>query len=351
MRHSGKQMMSVLPMLPLPLLPVFLLLLLAAPAFPGEGKAEAGAILGVKLGEDQVSVFVNGKLFTCYKFGPDQKYPYFWPVNGPVSGKSVTTESSQPYPHHHSLFFGCDRVNGGNYWQEGLERGQIVSEGPRIIEATGRRILFTDRCFWIRPGGTPVIEDIRRITVTAPGAGKRIIDFEITLRPLKPVTIERTNHALFSARVVPELSVKSGGKLVNAEGLSGEKETYGVPSPWCDYSGGREGVVEGVAILQHPRNRWYPATWFTRDYGFFSPTPMFWLDGGKLELPQNGAFTLRYRVLVHAGDCAAAEVGALFARYARAAEKMPAEEEVASPKEDMKEETLTDPFSDFDDGG
>ena len=59
-----------------------------------------------KLDKDQIAVTVDGKLFTCYKFAASQKYPYFWPVNGPASGKSVTTETSQPYPHHHSLFFG-----------------------------------------------------------------------------------------------------------------------------------------------------------------------------------------------------------------------------------------------------
>ena len=31
------------------------------------------------------------------------------------------------YPHHTSLLFGCDLVNGGNYWQEGLERGRMIS--------------------------------------------------------------------------------------------------------------------------------------------------------------------------------------------------------------------------------
>ena len=72
----------------------------------------------------RIVVDVDGRRFTCYKYGSLQKYPYFWPVIGPVSGTSVTTETSEPYPHHHSLFFGCDRVNGGNYWQDANGRGQ-----------------------------------------------------------------------------------------------------------------------------------------------------------------------------------------------------------------------------------
>ena len=144
----------------------------------------------------------------------------------------------------------------------------------------------------------------------------RYIDFEITLDPLVDVTILQTNHSLFSARVVPELCVLQGGKLVNAEGKSGEKETFGVASPWCDYSGTRNGVTEGMAILQDPKNRWYPAPWFTRDYGFFSPTPMQWIEGGKLELKKGESFTLRYRVVVHAGDAQSANIAGEFEKYA-----------------------------------
>jgi hypothetical protein len=111
------------------------------------------------------------------------------------------------------------------------------------------------------------------------------------------------------------LSVKSGGTLINAEGKTSEKGTWGVASPWCDYTGTRAGVTEGIAILQHPGNRWFPAKWFTRDYGFFSPTPMNWLKDGRLELAKGETLTLRYRVVVHAGDAKAVGMKGIFKRY------------------------------------
>jgi len=268
-----------------------------------------------KIEKDKVVVAVAGELFTCYKFGASQKYPYFWPVNGPASGKSITTETSEPYPHHHSLFFGCDRVNGGNYWQEGNEKGQIVSQGPKIIEAGGGRVVFKDECLWMQPGKEPIIRDMRRITISSPNKDLRFIDFQITLEMLTDVSILKTNHSLFAARVVPELSVGSGGTLINAEGKRSEKDTFGVASPWCDYSGTREGITEGIAILQHPRNRWFPARWFTRDYGFFSPTPMFWLEGDKLQLAKGEKLTLRYQVVVHSGNSMAAKIEEIFEQY------------------------------------
>jgi hypothetical protein len=277
--------------------------------------AQASADVQARLEDNKVVVTVDGKLFTCYKFDKSQKYPYFWPVVGPTSGQSVTTETSEPYPHHHSLFFGCDRVNGGNYWQDTNEQGQILSQGPRIVKSPGGKVVLEDECLWQQPGKEPVIRDHRRIEIVAPSEGLRLIDFSITLEPLTDIRILQTNHSLFAARVVPELSVTSGGTLINAEGATSEKGTFNVASPWCDYSGARNGIAEGIAILQHPSNRWYPSPWFTRDYGFFSPTPMNWLEGDKLDLPKGQRLTLNYRVIVHAGDSKQAGLSTLFDTY------------------------------------
>jgi hypothetical protein len=282
---------------------------ITASAQPTAGKVEA------KLEKNQVVVTVGGQVFTCYKFDAAQKYPYFWPVNGPASGKSITTETSDPYPHHHSLFFGCDRVNGGNYWQEANERGQILSQRPKIVEASGGRVVFTDVGLWRQPGKEPVIRDQRQIVITAPSDSLRFIDFTVTLEPLTDIQILKTNHSLFAARVVPELGVTAGGTLVNAEGKTGEKGTFNVASPWCDYYGTHAGVTEGIAILQHPSDRWYPSKWFTRNYGFFSPTPMNWLEGDTLDIPKGEKLTLTYRVVVHAGDTQKAGIPAIFDAY------------------------------------
>ncbi|MBI5095827.1 MAG: PmoA family protein [Candidatus Hydrogenedentes bacterium] len=276
--------------------------------------AAAPARVTARIEGSRVAVSVDGKLFTAYTFADSQKYPYFYPVNGPTSGESLTTESSEPYPHHHSLFFGCDRVDGGNYWQESNEKGQIVSQGPKLVKAKGTRIVFTDKCLWRQPGKEPIMRDTRRVTISAPDASLCLIDFEITLVPLKDIRIEKTNHSLFSARMAPELSAAKGGTLVNDKGNKGEKGTFGAPSAWCDYSGERNGAVEGLAILQHPSNRWYPAPWFTRDYGFFSPTPMLWLENDRLDLPKGKRLTLKYRVAAHAGT---PDIAAIQAQYAK----------------------------------
>jgi hypothetical protein len=130
------------------------------------------------------------------------------------------------------------------------------------------------------------------------------------------VTIDKTNHSLFSARLDPDLSVSSGGVMINAEGEQGEKATFGKASPWIDFYGKYGNVTEGLAILQHPSNPWYPSPWFTRDYGFISPTPMYWpVDNVSTKFKKGETLQLRYRVIVHAGDSKEANIAGEFEKY------------------------------------
>ncbi len=263
----------------------------------------------------QVVVQVAGQVFTVYRFDPTLKKPYFFPINGPLTGTGITTANTEPYPHHHSLFFGCDRVNGGNYWQEANARGQIVSEGARIIEARGRQVVIEDRCRWQRPGAPEPFADERRIVISAPDARLRLIDFSIRLVAQMDVHIEKTNHSLFSGRIATHMCAEKGGRLVNAEGNVGEKATYGKKSAWCDYSGDNRGKVEGMAILDWPKNPWSPSPWFTRDYGFFSCTPMYWMEADGMRFKKGESVQLKYRVVVHAGNEKDADIKGLYATW------------------------------------
>jgi hypothetical protein len=284
--------------------------LLAAPAMaesaPQALQAEANA--------DRVTITINGTLFTAYEFGEDLKYPQFYPVNGPRSGESVTTRRTDPFPHHSSLFFACDHVNEGNYWQDRLERGQILSKELRLIQNAGSEIVFEHESRWERPDAEAPFADHRRIAISAPSPDLRVIDFDITLTALIDVTIKRNNHSLFSARMAPDLAVTGGGTLINADGDSGEGETFGRPSPWMDARGPRQEETEGLAILSHPENRWSPSPWFTRNYGFFSPTPLNWIEE-PFQMAEGEQLRLRYRVLVHSNNPEAAEIDRHFQEW------------------------------------
>lgn len=280
-------------------------------------KPAAAGKLAASIEGQEVRVTLDEKLLTSYKFAPKQKYPYFYPVNGPKTGRSVTTESSQPYPHHHSLFLACDRVNGANYWQDVNARGQIVSQGPRLVTSEPSKIEIADVCLWRQPGKDPVLRDERRFVITTAGDHVRLIDCYFKLIPLTDVRITKTNHAFFSFRARPEISVKGGGNLMNSRGQKSEKPTFGQKADWCSVWGDSGGGSEGIAILDHPDNPWYPCTWFTRDYGFVSPTPMNFLEK-PMELPKGQALKLQYRVVVYGGSPREANLDGRFARWAEA---------------------------------
>lgn len=276
---------------------------------------QGAKITAVKVGS-KINVTVNGKYFTSYIFSDDEKYPFFYPVNGPLSGGSVTSMRNAEYPHHSSLFFGCDLVNGGNYWQEGLERGRIISVNAEIIRQGGDTVIITDECIWSRPGAISPIKDTRTFIITAPSATMTQIDVIIKMEMLIDVVIKKTNHSLFSARMAADLSVKNGGTMINAEGLLGEPGTFGKGSPWIDFYGKRGTQTEGLAIMQHPSNPWYPSPWFTRDYGFMSPTPMYWPQNGTdTQMKKGTTLLLRYRVLVHGGTHSEADIAGMFEKY------------------------------------
>ncbi len=277
--------------------------------------ASGARITAEKVGS-KINVAVDGKFFTSYIFSEDEKYPFFYPVNGPLSGGSVTSMRNAEYPHHSSLFFGCDLVNGGNYWQEGLERGRIISVNAQIEKQGSDSAVITDECIWSRPGALSPVRDTRRFIITSPSPAITVIDVEIRMEMLMDVRILKTNHSLFSARLAADLSVKNGGTMINAEGQKTEPGTFGKNSPWIDYYGKRGDSYEGIAIMQHPSNPWYPAKWFTRDYGFMSPTPFYWPENDKDTFFKKGTeLVLRYRVVVHSGTTAEADIAGQFDRY------------------------------------
>lgn len=260
----------------------------------------------------------NNDPLTSYRAHPTQKYPYFYPVIGPVSGLSLTSETALPWPHHRSLFFACDRVNGGNYWQAELEAGQIISSGPRVTAASPQSIEIVDQCQWSRAGGEPQMSDRRRFTITVDVPRLWILDADIEWTARHDITIERTNHALFSIRAAIDITPWGGGTLLSSEGVTGEQATFGKPARWCSFFGQRTRTpgqpVEGITLMDHPQNPWPDCPWFTRDYGFISPMPFNWIDQ-PWRLPAGESVRLRYRVVTHAGDPTEANVNGLYQQW------------------------------------
>ncbi len=298
-------------------------------------QADGTQSVGAALEADRLVVYVNGEEFTAYQFSEEHKYPFFYPVIGPATGESVTAWDQEPYPHHSSLYISLDWVRSegverGNYWQprHDLETGQVFSRNPRIVEATGDRVVLQDECDWIVPEhDAHQLRDTRTVTITAPSADVRLLDFQFDFEVLQELRVGPTGHSFFSARMRPELAPGDAsrgpeqaplgtGTILDSEGNVNEAEARGHTGAWWSTMFGQHhGETEGLALVQHPDNPLAPAPWFNRDYGFMSPTQFDFMDE-PLPLEAGTTYTVRYRTIVFSGTPNEADVAAWAREFA-----------------------------------
>lgn len=277
----------------------------------------------------QLWIRKGNRLLTSYRAQQGHKYPYFFPVAGPVSGLSLTSESAMPWPHQRSLFFAMDRVNGVNFWYMPNSFGHIESQGPSFAKnedgeykINPRSAEMIDHCFWKQPDQKTIMADKRRFILKILDDRRYCIDAEFVLKAIVQITVNQTNHGLFVIRTSPDLAPDGGGHMVNADGEIGQKNTHGKPSRWLAFYGKRAempGVVEGIALLRPTkatRPEFNNCPWYTRDYGNCSPMPMnFFPKDRPMVLSEGEEIKLRYRVVAFTGRPEEAGLDALWDEF------------------------------------
>lgn len=320
----------------------------------GPGVAQAEQRFELKESKSGVAIHLDGKLFTEYVIGQGNK-PYLYPVIGPSgvpmtrSFPMETVEGEQhDHPHHRSIWFGQQSVNGFDTWSEALtveeaagrkktpeEKEKARKEGLAKLgatvhrefvkkEAAADRAVIVTRNDYLDSAGHKLMADERTYTFRAPGAKTRMIDVELVFSaPYGPAVLGDIKDAGFSIRVPTPLAVdsKQGGVLINSHGAQG-KDTWGKRADWCDYSGTLGGQTVGVAMMNHPTSWQYPTPWHARTYGLLTANP-FGLKSiageeksGQVELKGSDTLKLRYRFVFHLGDAVAAGIEQAWAAYA-----------------------------------
>jgi hypothetical protein len=301
----------------------------------------AGETIHLRPGEKSVEVLAGEQAFATYLIDSGGK-PVLWPIHGPTGAlmtrsyplARVAGEKTD-HVHQRSLWFTHGDVNGVSFWMEEGRRGTIVHrEFVRLEE--GSRAVIEAVNDWLDPEGRKLLED-RRTLVFAADQDRRTIDFGIVLTPTGgPVKLGDTKEGAFGIRVPTSMDVDSrrGGRIVNSQGQTDEK-AWGQPATWVDYCGPVGDETLGIAVLNHPSSFRYPTRWHVRTYGLFAANPFGLreftgdeaVDGG-LTLPVGESVALRYRVVLHRGDSAAAKIPDEFAAYAASS---PAELERTAP--------------------
>lgn len=322
---------------------LFLIFLAAASA--------AFAQFAVKTQDDRMHVDLNGKPYTdfIWKQGEAMK-PYLYPLRAP-SGTIVTRRfpietSPTPgeptdHPHHRGLFFAHANVNGIDFWNNETSykspppRGTIKFEKV-LNTAGGQAATIQVQLGWLDPDGKKLLEETRGITLVRE-ENANIYHVYVGLKALAPVVFGDEKDGSFGLRLDPALNedknIKENGvtrvypgtpgRIVNAEGAEHEKNVWGKPSRWVDYSGEINGEKLGVAIFDFPGNS-RPARWHVRAYGLFAANPfglsVFTNDktaDGSMKLAPGESIHFAYRVVVHNGK---ADLEAAWKRFASANE-------------------------------
>ncbi|MCL2346845.1 MAG: PmoA family protein [Planctomycetaceae bacterium] len=321
--------------------PVFVLLLVAEvfciSVFHQTGAKLVAAETSLKKTDNGYEVDLDGKLFAEYRTNWNGT-PILWPVIGPNEKpmtRSYPMSDDNPsevkdHPHHRSLWFTHDGVNGNNFWTTGTIAHQEFSKA----ECDGKTATLVTKNHWIdAKTKETVCSDVRTMTfgtINHDHHELRYIDFDVTLTAeQKTVTIADTKEGTFGIRVPSSVAVdakkkdaKLGGTIVNAQGDKND-DAWGKRSEWVDYSGPVDGETAGIAVMNHPTSFRFPTWWHVRTYGLFAANPFGIRDfepslnqDGTITLKKGDSLTFRYRVILHRGDATAVDLPKLFKDYA-----------------------------------
>ncbi len=291
----------------------------------------APPVLDAELTESGALVRIDGKLFTEY-VGKGAQRPYLYPIIGP-SGANLTRPypmaegGAKDHPHHRSFWFAHGAVNGIDFWADGEKHGRQEHQSVSDLRVAGNQVSFatTTRC--VDKAGKPVYDDRRLIAIEAREDGSRVVDFTIHLQAAHgPLVFGDTKEGTFALRLCPSLTIDGDdghGAMLSSTGKK-DGAVWGKQAEWVSAFGpDPKGERVTITIFDHPANLRHPTWWHARTYGLFAANPFGKHDFEKLEdksagdhkLDSGGVLTLRYRVLIQAGEPDQAKLRSEFAAF------------------------------------
>lgn len=285
--------------------------------------------------DSRLQVLVGGREALTYVWGTNVDLPHFYPVRSP-SGKSMTVEQTDPYPHHRSFWFadtvqleGQRQVSFYNAFYSGTgdkkhpqppfrDHVRHVANTTTTYPEGGKGELATKLVWEMDDGKIPVLDEARRMKIVALGGGEYFLNLQFTLTAsYGDVTFhsDAVHYAWPFIRLNKDFNSENGGVLVNSEGATGQTNTNMKFAQWVDFS--RTGVpdAEGLAMFSHPSNE-QPHAWLTRDYGCIGPRRVDAKSGQPFTLKKGETISTRCGVLVHQGDVKSGRVAERYAAYA-----------------------------------
>jgi hypothetical protein len=310
------------------------------PALAGEpAEADKPPVSRIELERDdkagRLRVLIDDQEAVVCRYGTEVDLVHYYPVRSP-SGKSMTIQEPDPYPHHRSFWF-ADRVrlegerdvnfygalysaaDRGNPKPPFADHVRHVEFVPDRTAPSPNQRTVTTKLLWEMDHDKPVLEELRSMRIVALENGEYFLDFTFTVTASHgnvTFTSDATHYAWPYVRMCPEFSVEQGGQIVNSEGGVNQAGTNGKEAKWVDYVNTIDGVTEGLAVFSHTDNA-QPHKWLTRDYGCFGPRRIDAKSGKPFTLKKGESLSRRVGVLVHRGDVKTGRVAKRFEAYVK----------------------------------
>ncbi len=290
-------------------------------------KPADGAVM--KAGSDQAgnvwTLSDGDKPVVSYNYGPVPvpagvggryavaRSDYVHPLIGP-GGEVLTHDYSKDHPHHRGLYWA---------WPETCWKGQVrdlhALQGcfarPAKMRECGSGPVWsalTAENRWMWDDKQPIVHERATIRTFAQAGGRRCVDFEFIFTALEDgvqiATRGQKAYGGFNCR----FSARTGQKIITVDDKPGAAPRVSAAQIVGTPPGGKGPVA--VAILQNAANPCYPGAWVSYpNLNWLQPT--FPANGTKYALDKGKPLTLRYRLVVQAGEIDQPTLRGLWAAY------------------------------------
>ena len=318
--------------------------------------------LKIQEDRDRVEVYMDGELFTAYRFEATLEKPVLYPLHAPdgtivTRGYPIAPRGKErvDHPHHVGLWLNFGDVNGYDFWNNSSaipdERkgayGRIVHRTIEQVASSGKEGLLKVEMDWMAPDNEQAEKLIEESTtfifraekgawsvdrITSLTAAADSVIFTDNKEGMLAIRVDRAfehpsdkpevyTDAFGNSTMVAVLDNEGvTGWYQNSEGDEGP-DAWGKNARWVKLTGIKEGSTCSLIIMDHPENINYPSCWHARGYGLFSVNNLGRqvynreLEKFQLLLKKGETLTFRHRFTVAMGNLTHQELESLFSDF------------------------------------
>lgn len=255
------------------------------------------------LPDQQVAFAIDGVERVRWHASDRTPRPFFFPLIGP-SGLPLTRmghPGASNHDHHRSVWFAHHRVLGIDFWSDQTTAVIRQRQWRAYEDGEDEGRMAVDLAWYDGHDPEPLLLQELVVAIRPAREGEFFLEIQTSMKSVAEcLELGTTNFGLLAVRVAKSISAVFGaGRLTGSSRQTGEKELFGQPLAWVDYSGEiQKDVVEGITYFDHPDNKTYPSKWHVRDDGWMGASVC---RDEPVMLQRENPVTWRYMLYAHAG--------------------------------------------------